>query len=301
MPDLFVSIGECMVEMAPREDGAYAMGYAGDTFNTAWYARRAFGPDWKVRYVTGVGDDAVSVGMADFMAASGIDTSHLMRIPGKTVGLYLIQLKDGERSFAYWRSDSAARRLADRPEPLAAALEGAGVIYFSGITLAILTAQLRPNLLEAISQRKSEGALVVFDPNLRPRLWGSGDEMRAAVEKAAGIADIVLPSFDDEAMHFGDVDPQATIARYSRLGASTIVVKDGAGPVHCLHRGERHVLRPQKAARVVDTTAAGDSFNAAFLARLLAGGDAASAIEAGSALAAKVIARRGALVETGEA
>lgn len=299
MPDLFVSIGECMVEMAPREDGAYAMGYAGDTFNTAWYSRRAFGPDWSVRYVTGVGDDAVSAGMAGFMAQSGIDTSHLMRIPGKTVGLYLIQLNGGERSFAYWRSDSAARRLADRPELLFDALEGASVIYFSGITLAILSAQVRPNLLEAVAKRRAEGAIVAFDPNLRPRLWGSADEMRAAIEEAAAHADIVLPSFDDEATHFGDVDPQATIARYSRLGAETVAVKDGAGPVHCLHRGETSVLRPKKVQRVVDTTAAGDSFNAAFLAELLGRrGAVQAAMEAGSALAAKVIGQRGALVAT---
>ena len=293
----FLSIGECMVEMAPSRDGDYRLGFAGDTLNTAWYARRALGPDWNVAYLTAVGDDEISRRMTDFIRDAGIRTDLIRQIPGKTVGLYLIQLADGERSFAYWRSDSAARRLAGDAETLEAALAAAGVIYVSGITLAILPADDRSVLLDAITQARRNGATVVFDPNLRPRLWDDLDTMRQAVMAAARVSDIILPSHDDEARFFGDPSPQATASRYAQAGADLVVVKNGAGEIASLARGEIGLHDPVRADSIVDTTAAGDSFNAGFLAAYLENGALAEAIGAGAKLAAHVISRRGALVD----
>lgn len=301
MPDTMVCIGECMVEMAPRADGAYAMGFAGDTFNTAWYARQRFGAGWSVSYFTGAGEDAVSSRMLSFMKDAGIGTEHVVRVPGKTVGLYLIELANGERSFAYWRSDSAAKRLADDPKLLAAALAGVRVAYFSGITLAILAGEARAVLLDQLAAARAAGATIVFDPNLRPRLWPSPAAMCAAVEEAARIADIVLPSFDDEASFFGDADTAATAARYAGLGARTVMVKNGSGEMLCLHEGRTETATPPPADEVVDTTAAGDSFNAAFLERLLSGASCREAMNAGAMVAREVIGQRGALVKLGQA
>ncbi|MGC9420788.1 MAG: PfkB family carbohydrate kinase, partial [Rhodovulum sp.] len=131
-----LAIGECMVELAPTGGGLYRRGFAGDTFNTAWYARRLLPADWSVAYASCVGTDAVSREMVDFMAAEGIDTTPIRRLPDRTVGLYMIALTGGERSFFYWRGQSAARALADDPDWLDATLSGRNFIHFSGISLA---------------------------------------------------------------------------------------------------------------------------------------------------------------------
>ncbi len=291
-----VSIGECMVELAPAGDGHFALGYAGDTFNTAWYLRRLL-PEAAVDYLSAVGEDAVSSRMLDFMAAEGIGTTHVRRLTGRSVGLYLIQVDKGERSFAYWRSTSAARSLADDPAALAAGLAGARLAYLSGITLAILAPEPRAALLTALRTARAAGTLVAFDPNIRPALWPDADRMRAALTEGAGLADIILPSFEDEARHFGDAMPEATAHRYAAGGAGVVVVKDGPNPVVSLQgdKLETHPL-PAPAATPVDSTAAGDSFNAAFLAAWLQGQPLAKAVAAGASLAAKVIAAPGALV-----
>lgn len=291
-----VSIGECMVELAPTGDGHFALGYAGDTFNTAWYLRRLL-PEAAVDYLSAVGEDAVSARMLDFMASEGIGTTHIRRLRDRSVGLYLIQVDKGERSFAYWRSTSAARNLADEPKGLAAGLAGARLAYLSGITLAILAPEPRAALLAALRMARAAGTLVAFDPNIRPALWPDADVMRRALTEGAAHADIILPSFDDEAQHFGDATPEATARRYAAAGAGLVVVKDGPNPVVSLQAGvlETHRL-PAPAATPVDSTAAGDSFNAAFLAAWLQDRPLAQAVSAGATLAAKVIAAPGALV-----
>ena len=91
-----VCIGECMVELAPAGDGLLRQGFAGDSFNTAWYLRQ-LRPDWVVDYVSRVGVDAISGAMLDFMAGAGIGTAHVARVADRTVGLYLITLNKGER------------------------------------------------------------------------------------------------------------------------------------------------------------------------------------------------------------
>jgi 2-dehydro-3-deoxygluconokinase len=297
MPSV-VSIGECMVEIGPAgEPGLFRMGFAGDTFNTAWYLRRRLPADWAVDYVSAVGTDAASESMIAFMEAAGIGTSHVARLPDATVGLYLIELKDGERSFSYWRGQSAAKRLAEDSGRLRAALSGATLAYLSGITLAILSPPDRARLVEVLDDYRADGGRVAFDPNLRPRLWSSPAAMTEAVTETARHADIALPSFEDDASAFGDADPEACARRYAGLGVAEVVVKNGAGRMAALADGAWAAHDPVPAPEVVDTTAAGDSFNAGYLACRLTGGAVAPAMAAGSALAARVVGGRGALVD----
>ena len=293
-----VSIGECMGELSETgTPGSLNMGFAGDTLNTAFYLRQCLGADWQIDYVSAVGRDGLSDRMVEFLVGQGIGTHYIRRLDDKTIGLYYITLKDGERSFTYWRSDSAAKRLASDPAALAGALQGADLAYWSGITLAILPNQDRLTLIEALSQFAGRGGTVVFDPNLRPRLWDNADTMRGWIHRAAAISDLCLPSFDDEATWFGDADPVATVRRYVGEGARRVVVKNGAADVTFQGRdGQLHMLPVVPAERVVDTTAAGDSFNAGYLAAELRGASMADAITSGARLAAGVIGARGALV-----
>lgn len=294
-----VAIGEAMVEMAPLAGGDYRMGFAGDTLNTAWYARRVLPEAWSVEYFTALGQDAVSDRMVGFLAAAGIGVEHIARLPGRTVGLYLIELQDGERSFAYWRGQSAARLLADAGR-LAQGLDGAGVVYLSGITLAILEGDGRAVLFDALRVARAAGAVVVFDPNLRPRLWVDAATMCDVVMQAAALSDIVLPSHEDEAAFFGDTDLAATAARYAGVGPGLVVVKNGGGQMMTLEGGVVGLHAPELGVQVVDSTAAGDSFNAGFLGAWLMGGDVAASVRAGARLAARVIGQRGALCDVAE-
>ncbi|UHS57214.1 sugar kinase [Agrobacterium vaccinii] len=294
----FLSIGECMVELSQAGDGLLRKGFAGDTLNTAWYARACLPADWTVDYFTALGDDPLSQEMLDFIQAADIETANVSRIKGGTPGLYLINLKDGERTFSYWRSTAAARQLATDADHLRGTIEAADLIYFSGITLAILaTPNAVDTFLAEMRRAKAAGKRVVFDPNIRPRLWSDRQTMLDTITHGARAATLVMPSFDDEAGNFGDPDVEATIARYRGLGVRDIVVKDGARGATLDFDGERSHAPAVQSASVVDTTSAGDSFNGAFLSKLVTGAAPPDAATFAAKAAATVIGHHGALID----
>lgn len=291
-----LALGECMVELAPVGQDLYRQGFAGDTFNTAWYLRRLLPAGWTVAYGSCVGTDAISDRMLAFMAAAGIETTGVRRVVGTTVGLYLISLEGGERSFNYWRSTSAARNLAADPEWLEGLLAQRRVILISGITLAILPEQDRLTLAAALLRARAAGSTIVLDPNLRPGLWLDTGTMRATVTAAARVADIVVPSFDEERTYFGDASPLDTVERYRSLGAEMVVVKNGADEIVAWDLDQGAATFSPRPVPPVDTTAAGDSFNAGFLAARLLGADLDTALASGAAVSAQVVQAPGALV-----
>jgi 2-dehydro-3-deoxygluconokinase len=292
----FVSVGECMIEMSGGEDGTYRLGYAGDTLNTAWYARARLPNDWDVDYVTALGDDLYSQQMRDFFNKNGIGTDRIQTIANRRPGLYLIHQKDGDRHFTYWRGQSAAKQLADDTEALNAALAGADIAYFSGISLAILNSRSRGRLMKAIHLAREGGARIAFDPNERPALWTSPAVMASTITAGAILADIVLPTFPDEQALFGDASPEAVAERYMSAGAEEVVVKNGAEPAFVASRESQGWVAPKPGAKSVDPTGAGDSFNGAYLAARAQGASPLEAAEQAHSLAAIVIGHRGALV-----
>ncbi|MGE6739845.1 sugar kinase [Allorhizobium pseudoryzae] len=292
-----LSIGECMVELSQAGNGLLRKGFAGDTFNTAWYLRANLPDDVAVDYLTCLGDDALSGEMLSFMAKAGIGTDHIRQVPGKTPGLYLISLKDGERTFSYWRDTSAARMLADDAEHLRRTIETADVVYFSGITLAILSPTARETLLSELRRAKASGKTVAYDPNIRPRLWENREVMLDTISAGARAATIVLPSFDDENTHFGDPNVAATIERYQSLGPRQVIVKSGAQGATVGEDGETIFVPAARPESLVDTTSAGDSFNGGLLARLMMGSPLPEAAAHGAAVASVVIAHHGALID----
>ncbi len=296
MSGRFLSIGECMVELSQAGEGLLRKGFAGDTFNTAWYARACLPAAWSVDYFTALGDDPMSDEMVAFMGKASIGTGLIRRIKGKTPGLYMINLRDGERSFSYWRDSSAARSLAADPDRLREAVESADVVYFSGITLAILSHDDAETLLAEIRRAKAVGKFVVFDPNIRPRLWSSYDVMHTTISEGGRASSLVMPSFDDEVAHFGDASIEATIERYRALGAAHVVVKNVAEGATLSFASEKVHVPAEKVKKVVDTTSAGDSFNGAFLAHYLENRDAPAAARFGAKIAARVVSEHGALV-----
>lgn len=292
----FASIGECMVELAPTGDGLYRQGFAGDTLNTAWHVRALIGAGRGVRYVSAIGTDAISDRLVGFLEDNGIATASVARLADRTLGLYLITLDGAERSFTYWRSSAAARQLASDPDRLAAALDGVGLAYLSGITLAILEPADQAKLFATLAVFRAAGGEVAFDPNIRPRLWADRDTMARVTTEGYRAATIALPTFPDEAELYGDGSPGDTAHRVATLGVREVVVKNGHEPALLRVAGEPDTFIPALIeVRPIDTTGAGDSFNGGYIAARLAGRLPREAATLGHAVAARVIGHRGAL------
>ena len=290
-----LGIGEAMVEFAPTGGSAYRRGFAGDTLNTCWHMAQLLGSNARVGYFTKVGVDAFSDQLVAFIEASDMDAQRVLRDTERTLGLYVINLTGAERSFTYWRDTSAARRLADDVSSLIEATQGAGLIHVSGITLAVIGEMGRKNLIDALGQARANGAVVSFDPNVRLRLWRDAAELRSATQALLAVVDIALPSFDDEALVWGDACPEATLTRFENAGVAEIVVKNGASDVAYSVAGLRGGSPTPVVTNLVDTTGAGDSFNSGYLAARLVGMDPLAACELGQRVAGEVIGHPGAL------
>lgn len=297
-PRGLICFGECMIELARAPgSGDWRMGFAGDTANVAIYAARA---EVDVAYLSALGADPYSAEMRDFLTGEGVDCGLVLTHPARVPGLYAIRTDDrGERSFTYWREQSAARdffALPDAPSALAEAGR-AQMLYLSGITLSLFDEAGRAQVAQLARTVRAGGGDVVFDGNYRPRGWPDAAAARAAFAAIAPLCSIVLPTFEDEAALFGDTNPQDSFGRWHDAGARLVVVKMGDAGALLSHRGGSVELIPCPSRRCPrDTTGAGDSFNAAFLASLLAGQEAKAAVLAGHRLAGEVVMHPGAII-----
>ena len=293
----FVALGECMVELAPEGGDLYRAGYAGDSFNAAWYARRLLPEAWTVGYGTCVGTDPVSDAMLDFMTRQGIETRSVRRVPDRTVGLYMIRLGDaGERNFAYWRGQSAARLLAEDGRWLDAVLAGCGVALFSGITLAILAPPARERLCRALARARRR-APAWPSTRMSARISGRAPEGARRTSGRCGHGGPGAAQLRRGARALRRCHPAGHDRPVPGAGARMVVVKSGAAPVEAWSAETGPVrFGPPRVADPVDTTAAGDSFAAAVLTALARGSPLHEAVPCGMALAAHVIQHRGALV-----
>ncbi|NIA54224.1 sugar kinase [Massilia sp. TW-1] len=297
------AIGECMIELqktAQGQGGTMDYRFGGDTLNTAVYMARLLDPEHvRVAYVTGLGADGMSAEMLAAWAREGIDTSCVQQLPDRLPGIYMIETDpDGERRFHYWRRDSAARHWLAAPGAGAVLerLPGARMVYLSGISLAILAPTDRDRLIATLAQCRAAGGTVVFDNNYRPRLWESPDVAREVYGRVLAHADIALLTLDDEVALYGPADAHAVVERTRALGVGEVVVKCGGAPCVVWHDGILHEVAPAPVRDVIDTTAAGDSFGAAYMAARLAGKGPDDAARAGHRLAGTVIRHRGAII-----
>jgi 2-dehydro-3-deoxygluconokinase len=287
-------IGECMVELKQAGSGLFSRGYGGDTLNTAVYlARLGAGVD----YITALGDDPLSDEMIAGWAAEGVGTGQVLRLRGKLPGLYMIETDaSGERRFFHWRDSAAARSLMDLPETdrILNSLAGYDVVYLSAITLSLYGEKGRERLFSALKRARTSGARFAFDTNFRARGWPDLDIARSVFRRAFEIADIVLASTEDLLPLYPGESHKALLAR---IPGGEVVLKLSE-PASILRIAD--VSHPIKAepvtAPVVDTTAAGDSFAAAYVAARLAGAGPAEAARAGHCLAGIVVCHPGAII-----
>jgi 2-dehydro-3-deoxygluconokinase len=292
-----VCIGECMVELRSAGGDAFLRSYAGDVYNTSVYLKRSL-PEAQVQFLTATGDDVMSHAMRSAWAGEGIDDSLAFTINGATPGLYLIETDGtGERSFHYWRRDSAARRWL---QWLLAAGEdrlwGADIVYVSGIALAILSAEDRTAAIALLKRLRGRVGRIAFDPNVRVSLWESHNTAAATLAAAFAACDIALPSTEDLHWLFQIVAPDEQIDRIGEHGVREIALTLGAHGCLLEAQGSRSRIASPHVSQVLDTSGAGDAFNGAYLAARLCGHSPAQAAMQGLAVAARVVSHPGAII-----
>jgi 2-dehydro-3-deoxygluconokinase len=291
-----VCLGECMIELRERPDGLLSRGFGGDTLNTALYLARL---GVRVDYMTALGDDPHSDDMLRIWAEEGVGTRSVIRVPGRVPGLYLIQTDArGERRFSYWRDASPVRQLFDGPATatVEAAFAAAGVLYLSGITLSLFAGPARERLFTALASARDGGCRIVFDTNFRPQGWPDPGEARATYGRMLRLSDTVLAGVEDFSLLDGTFSASELVDLLRRTGVEEAVVKL-PDPGCIVLAGRREIRVPVPAVmQPLDTTAAGDSFAAGYLAARLKGAAPDAAALAGHRLAGVVIRHTGAII-----
>ncbi|HEY7885516.1 MAG TPA: sugar kinase [Cellvibrionaceae bacterium] len=306
MPQI-ACIGEVMIELAtsaaqsPGEAELKTLSYAGDTYNTVVTLAR-LGID--SAYITRLGDDHYSDAIIAKLEAESIATGTIVRHQGTVPGLYMIHNSpDGEREFFYWRNQAPARQLFSHTEEIAsleAALTDTDMLYLSGITLAIINTEARNNLLAFLRRYRAAGGQVAFDSNYRPRLWTSVEEAQKAMLDIMAETDLALLTLDDEELLWGASGDaiEAVKARYSEFAIGEIVLKRGASDVVILEGDTRTEVPVPRVEHIIDTTAAGDTFNAGYLATRLQGQSPTAAAEQANRCASIIIRHRGGVIDS---
>jgi 2-dehydro-3-deoxygluconokinase len=286
-----------MIELRAVGADTFARSYAGDAYNTAVYLKRSL-PDAQVQFLTAIGDDAMTHAMQQRWRVHEIDEALAFPVAGGSAGLYLIETDaSGERSFQYWRNDSAAKRwLAQLQERGESVLWGADMVYYSGITLAILDPDERAAALELLARAGPHVGRIAFDPNVRLRLWQSPQVAAKTLLAAIAACDIALPSSEDLAWLLRTTEPERQMDRLLEIGISEVALTLGAEGC-AIAAGELRVqLSGQRFGSAIDTSGAGDAFNGVYLANRLKGRSPEQAGEAALRVASRVVTHAGAIV-----
>ena len=292
-----ICIGEAQIQLTRGSDGNFVPACTGDAFNTAVYLARA---GLGAAFASAVGDDTYSESIIALAAAEGVDTSLILRVRGRLPALCLVERgRSGERIARVWADGAPARELFELSEwmRIAQSLISARLIYFSGITLSLYSNDGLGRLFAALEVARAQGAKIAFDGNFRPAGWkGNLARTRTVFMEALKRVDIALPAFDDEAVLWGDPSPESTVARLQAFGIGEIVVKNGPNSALVAASGALDFVPVPEVLTPLDPIAAGDGFNAGYLAARLAGETPTQAATAAHRLAADVLRHPGALV-----
>ena len=283
-----------MLELSAHDSHLYKKAFAGDTLNTAIYLKKELGEAHTVHYATKIGQDSISKELPSYLEKYNIETDLLQTSATKNIGLYAIDLVNGERHFTYWRNDSAAKTLFDDLSPACADdIMSHDYLYFSAISVAILND--KQAFFALIEQAKNKGKTIIYDANYRPALYTNKQQAQALHKQALKLATIYLPSIEDEQALSGELTATQIIEKSLALGVSEIVLKQGSEQIAYYENDEIKSI-PIQPLQPVDTTSAGDSFNGAYLAARIKAHGKADSIGAGVHLSQQVIMQKGAII-----
>lgn len=296
-----VVMGECMVEFSPLAEGEYKQSFAGDVYNTAIYLKRLLADSSDVSLLTAVGNDSLSHKMLQVLEQENINSEFVEQLDYQQMGAYLIQTSaEGERSFVYWRDTSAAKSTLSSLNKASKKklLFQTDIFYFSGISLAILKPLDRQLFWQLLGQLKNAGVQIVFDSNYRPKLWQNSEEAKNEFEQAFRYANVVFPGVEDFELLYGFGTFEAIAKYLEPIEIEEVIIKSGADGMMGIFKGKSCFIPVSVVENIVDTTSAGDSFNAGYLAAKQMGYSLPAAIEYAAKIAAIVIQHHGAIVDS---
>ena len=282
-----VTFGEAMAMFVAQESGplhraaTFVQATAGAETNVATgLARLGHRSGWVGR----LGDDPLGLFVEEELRSCGIDLSRVEVDRAAPTGFQLKSRADGgDPEVVYFRRGSAGSRLA-WGEQMRTYVSSARHLHLTGIPLAI-SETARDFAFQAVAAARAGGASVSFDPNLRPSLWTSEQEMVSVVNEVAALADWVLPGVEEGRVLTGHSDPESIAEHYLASGVTRVVVKNGcAGAVAFGPEGT--VRQPAFQVEAVDTVGAGDGFAAGLISAHLDGLGIGPALERAAAVGA---------------
>lgn len=291
-------IGECMMELQFHNPNSQGLAYGGDAYNTAYAIKQCSTTDSSVNFVSALGDDDFSQDMIKGWRSQGIATEHVEITKNRLPGLYISKTDDsGERTFSYWRQESAARDFfqSERFQRFLERVDIPQYLYFSGISLAIMSPANRECFLHQTALWRESGCQLVFDSNFREKLWSSINDAKYWIEAAWKVTHIGLPTLVDEQMLFGVESPEQAIEKLRNFGVFAGAVKLGKAGCIAFERTIPSIAIDAPTVKSIDTTGAGDAFNGAFLGNYIANGNCEQAARAGVVYASETVQRFGAI------
>jgi 2-dehydro-3-deoxygluconokinase len=294
------TLGECLIEISEVDTkinkNIKKFAYGGDVLNTSVYLSRN---NIKTSFISALGNDSNSHWLLEEWQKENIDCSLIQKLDGYYPGLYMIELDDvGERSFMYWRNNSAAKNFFENISLLKKTLRSIknfDYIYFSGITLAIMSDEVRDYFINYLKKFRLNGGKVIFDSNYRPILWKTQYQAKNYYIKVYKNCDIALPTYDDEKLLFNYKTKKECVQAIQKKGVKDIVLKLGKDGCFYLDEGKQVLVSTGK-VKSIDTTGAGDSFNAGYISAIINGKGKNNACKYGNSIAKKVIRKKGAII-----
>ena len=290
------SIGEAMIEISNIKNSLYNQSFAGDTLNFCNYLDKK---KLNAFFLSAIGKSEINQSLLDFVKSKNISTKYIKQINQFEIGLYLIKNKDnGEKQFFYWRDESAAKQYFNNIDflNLYKELKNFDYIYFSGITLSIIHISKLNNFIKLLKLLKSKKIKIVFDFNIRPTRWNKKN-LNNFFDSVLKFVDICFISGEDMSYwkNKNGIKSYEQIVRKYKLKHS--IFRKNAKFTYVFLNKTRYVFKNKLLKTVVDTSGAGDGFNAAYLSNFIVNNDPVLALKAGSSLGSKIVMKKGAIVD----
>ncbi len=285
-----IGIGECLVEFSDIGSGQYQIGYSGDVLNALSAAGRL---GLSTGLLSAIGDDPFTEGLRHILNVEHIDLSHTPVLEGKPNGVYFLSIDAMSLpTFHFLRQNSAAREMFSA-QPISSLIEyvrSARALLFSSIPLAVI--KDRDKLFELLRAVKGE-TILAFDLNIRKALWNDLDELVTLLRQLAPLIDILFITNEDDTILFGPRQASDALNDYVRRGFQQVVIRRGGLPTLVSSDGEQFEVPVPHVANIIDTTGAGDAFDAGYIAAMLRNHLSYECAAMGNATAAVSLESRG--------
>ena len=290
------AIGECMMELSNAKNALYSQSIAGDTLNFSSYLDKNI---FDISYFTAVGTSEISKRVIRFLQKQKIKTNLVSQISSHEIGLYLIEnTKAGEKIFYYWRDHSAAKFFFNNEniKKYKNQLEKYQYVYFSGITLSLFENNNFYNFISLLEFLKKKQVKIIFDFNIRINRW-TKKNLNNFLYSILNFVDICFVSGEDLKFWKNDSSLRNFEKLINKYKIDHGIFRKNAKLTYSIQNKKKYTIKNKFIRKVVDTSGAGDGFNAAYVSNFIIHNDPALALKEASLLGSKIIMQKGAIVD----